>query len=74
MAGSGVVNATPLDATAPLPNQTDGRVNPVVILLPGWTLAHAPRTFRSVPAVAIIVASVSVIVSETRSLGAQVCE
>ncbi|HSH74195.1 MAG TPA: EamA family transporter [Longimicrobiales bacterium] len=42
-------------------------VNPVIALLLGWWLAEEPLTFRSMLAASIILGSVVVIVSETRS-------
>lgn len=56
-----------LRATTPARVGTYAYVNPVIALFLGWWLADEPLTFRSVAAAAIIVGSVVVIVSESRT-------
>jgi len=56
-----------LRVTTPARVGTYAYVNPVIALLLGWWLADEPLTFRSIVAAAIIVGSVVVIVSESRT-------
>jgi drug/metabolite transporter (DMT)-like permease len=58
-----------LRVTTPARIGTYAYVNPVIALFLGWWLAGEPMGFRSVLAAAIIVGSVVVIVSESRTAG-----
>jgi len=58
-----------LRVTTPARVGTYAYVNPVIALFLGWALAGEPLTVGSVAAAAVILGSVVIIVSETRSLG-----
>jgi len=58
-----------LRVTTPARVGTYAYVNPVIALFLGWALASEPITFGSVLAALVILGSVVIIVSETRSLG-----
>lgn len=58
-----------LRVTTPARVGTYAYVNPVIALFLGWALAGEPLTVGSIAAAAVILGSVVIIVSETRSLG-----